>query len=184
MPIVRDEIERADVKSWLQRDVSAEIEDLRDAEITAEHTQDWYRGVLAWFAKYYVDDDPEQLIFADGSGDGGIDIASVTNSESETYIDIYQLSVPKIESIAEGRLVSTKTKFGSDVREARNTITGKSKKIKKLNATAQEVLRQINRARELATSGGSSGFGVVLSSLRSGPVQALGASSPAFRPFG
>lgn len=152
MAFSREDIDKEDVKNWLQRDVASEIEDLRDSEIVAEHTQDWYRGVLAWFAKYYVDDDPEALIFADGSGDGGIDIASITASEAETHVAIYQLSTPKIESIAEGRLPPAKTKFGSDVRKLRNTVIGKAKKLKPLNATAQDVLRQINRARELATS--------------------------------
>ena len=148
MTVTREEIDHEDVKKWLKQNVAFEIEELRTTEITAEHTQDWYRGVLAWFARYYVDDDPEALYFADGSGDGGIDIASITAvEESNTHVDVYQLSTPRIEAIAAGSLYRTKTKFATDVRELRNTITGKSRKLKSLNATAQEVLRHINRAR-------------------------------------
>ena len=149
MPLTREEIDRDDVKKWLTQNVASEIEELRATEITADHAQDWYRGVLAWFAKYYVDDDPDLLYFADGSSDGGIDIASVAASEeSTTHVDIYQLSTPKLEMIAEGKLATTKTKFSADVRGLRNTITGKARRIKPLNATAKEVLRLINRARE------------------------------------
>ena len=154
MTVTRETIDPEDVKEWLKRYVAAEIEEMRTAEITAEHTQDWYRGVLAWFARYYVDDDPEALYFADGSSDGGIDIASITAAEeSNTHVDIYQLSTPKIEAIAAGKLHRTKTKFATDVRGLRNTITGKSRKLKPLNATAQEVLRHINRARDSSGEG-------------------------------
>ena len=154
MLVTREEIDRTDVSNWLAQNVASEIEELRASEITADHALEWYRGVLAWFAKYYVDDDPSLLYFADGSGDGGIDIASLTTSEEgNTHIDVYQLSTPKIEALAEGRLVRTKTKFAADVRGLRNTVTGQSRKLRQLNATAQEVFRHINQARDSSDNG-------------------------------
>lgn len=145
-----DEIDLESVRDWLKRDVATGIEDLRESEIEAPHTQEWYRGVLAWFAKYYIDDAPESLSFADGPGDGGIDVALITESDDQTHVEIFQFSVPKLESIAAGRVSTGKAKFADDVRKVHNTIVGHSKKLRRLNATAQEVMRQINRARELS----------------------------------
>src|SRR5436309_1759986 len=99
MPLTSAEVNKEDVKEWLQRDVASEIEELRTAEITAPHTTDAYRGVLAWFAKYYIDDDPESLYFPDGPNDGGIDVASISPTEHETHVDIYQISAPDLENI-------------------------------------------------------------------------------------
>ena len=147
------EVTKAEVKDWLVSTVAVEIEDLRQEEISAEHAQDWYRGVLAWFAKYFIDDDPSDLFYADGPNDGGIDIASISTDEGQMGVHVYQLSTLKPESLAQGRILKLKQKYESDVRGLHRTLTGTSKKIKKLNATAQDVLRQINRAREYALEG-------------------------------
>lgn len=144
------DISDEDVKSWMRTDVAREIEELRGEEIPAEHTEDWYRGVLAWVAKYYVPDDPEALHYPDGPGDGGMDIVSIIDTEGEVRVEIYQLSVPRVDQIASGRFTTTRTKYGDDVRTVRNAITGEAKRLRKLNPAAREVLRQINRARELA----------------------------------
>jgi hypothetical protein len=150
-----EEIQKDDVKAWLSRDVATEIEELRSTEIPAAHAKDSYRGILAWFAKYYIDDDPELLTYPDGPNDGGIDVASISTTEHETHVDIYQLSAPDLENIADGRLTATRAKFADDIRQLYNTVHGKARKLRDLNPTAQEVLRQINRARDLAREGES-----------------------------
>ena len=114
-------------------------------------TLDWQKGVLAWFADHFVPDDPASLIMPDGPGDGGIDIVSIVTSESRNHVRVFQCSAPTPENIAEGRLSTKKTKFADDVREFRNNIIGKARKLKSLNSTAQEVIRQINGMREFAS---------------------------------
>jgi hypothetical protein len=143
-------VENDELKEWFQQHVASEIEEAKQSEIAAEHAQGWQKGVLAWFAEHYVPDDPTSLILPDGSGDGGMDIVSIVTSEARNHVRIFQCSAPRPEAIAEGRLSTGKTKFADDVRELRNNIVGKARRLKELNPTAQDVIRQINAMREVA----------------------------------
>jgi len=142
------DVARDDIKSWLIRDVAPEIEELRSSDVPAEHCADWYKGILAWLSKYYIDDDPDSLVFPDGPGDGGIDIASIATAEDHHRIRIYQISVPALESIGEGRIIKGREKFVDDIRRVRNVIIGQAKRLRELNPTALEVVRKINHARD------------------------------------
>src|SRR5258708_1079265 len=104
-------VPRADVKNWLIQTVAPGIEDLRSAEITADHAGEQYKGILAWMAQNYIDGDLESLIFADGSSDGGIDIASMSSIENVHEVVIYQLSIPSIDTLGEGQLQLLREKY-------------------------------------------------------------------------
>ena len=145
-------IDTEDLKTWFRDYVAAEIEEATQSDIPAEYAQGWSKGVLAWFAEHYVPDDPASLILPDGPSDGGMDIVSIDSSEARNHVRIFQCSAPSPENVAEGRISTKKTKFADDVRELRNNLVGKARKLKRLNDVAQEVVRQINGMRDLATA--------------------------------
>jgi hypothetical protein len=140
----------AHVQDWMRSRVAIEVDELRDLEITAEHVSEIQRGVLAWFAEHYVNDDPQFLVFPDGPDDGGMDIVSITNSEQRNHVTVFQCSAPRPDRIAQGYLSTKKTKFADDIRQFITTVTGSARKLRSLNATAQGVLRSINKMREAA----------------------------------
>ena len=150
MPAIDSEpVSKDDIKQWLNAFVAPEVQELQDSEIEAPHTSTANRGVLAWVAKYYIEGDPESLYFPDGPSDGGFDIVSIIDTENGLHVEIYQLSGPKPEALTSGQGRPIKTKFADDIRTVHRTITGKRKKLRELNPTAAEVMRQINRIREL-----------------------------------
>lgn len=148
-----EQVDNEDLKDWFRKYVALEIEEAKSAEIVAEHAPEWQRGVLAWFADHYVHDDPASLILPDGPGDGGFDIVSIVTSDARNHVRVYQVSAPDLENLADGRISTKKTKFADDIRELRNNLIGKARKLKELNSTALDVLRQINGMRELAGLG-------------------------------
>jgi len=148
----QNEVEPTDdeIRDWMRSSVSAEIEECKQSDLSAPHAPEWQRGVLAWFAEHFIHDDPSSLSCADGTGDGGMDIVSVVATDEHNHIKVFQCSSPSPEHIAAGLLRTKNTKFADDVREFRNNVTGKARKIKTLNPTAADLLRAINRMREQA----------------------------------
>ena len=62
-----DEVSSEELKEWFRTRVASEVEDAKDAEISAEHVTGWQKGILAWYAEHYVPDDPSSLFFPDGT---------------------------------------------------------------------------------------------------------------------
>ena len=139
---------REDVNEWFLTVVTEGVDDLIESDIDAPHVpSDWHRGLLAWFAKQYVDDDPAELVYSDGPSDGGIDIASIRDLEDIWTIQVFQVSSPRPGGPAPRML---KTKLQDDVRQFHKTVTGQATLLRNLNPTARNLLRQINNARESA----------------------------------
>jgi hypothetical protein len=141
-----------EIRQWMRSSVATEIEEGKESELSAPHAPEWQRGVLAWFADHFIHDDPSSLSCADGAGDGGMDIVSVVSTDQHNHVKVFQCSSPSPEHLAAGLLSTKNTKFADDVREFRNNVIGKAKKLRTLNSTASDLLRTINRMREQARS--------------------------------
>lgn len=141
-----------DVKSWLRDVVAPEIQGIledRPENYPRFTSTDEYAAFLVWLAKSYIPGRFDDLMFADGSKDGGIDICKVINSETAITFSVYQISAPRFDLLAQGNIRQVADKLEQDLNTLHNAITGRARR-RTFNEIAASVLGKINEAIEEA----------------------------------
>src|SRR6185503_4384397 len=103
------------------RDVQAILND-RPEYMPMHTSSDENGALLVWIAQKFINADPAELLYCDGSGDGQIDIFHSQQVDGSIAFTVYQVHAPDLAHISEGKQKEVKGKLLDDVRGLCNNL--------------------------------------------------------------